>query len=462
MPESRYSPFDKDLSQVTIADLERLREVPEGWYVEYKREVPASKSIAKSVSALANTYGGWLFYGIEEKSSGDRTAGAFPGIPTTDVPTQEMRIRQAVATLLSPPAYFETRVLNGPDASLGLAAEHAVIAISVALSYDAPHVHADGRIYRRVADASEPRPETDRHILDLLRERGEQQQVDLRELVTATPETSENEREASYLELFILPTPWRENLPRHRVQFDEFVACMEGPTTEYISLPFDNVFSTATGYVARQATANAADRLVLTWRYTVDGVSHVTIPFPSIALEPRHSDASAFFEGYSHTEAFFTACREARLGRATVVDLNFVFSVLWGVMRQHEKLASCAKTDFPFDMKLRVRGIWRRVPFIDTTIYQNFYAKFGIPVVQVAEQSSPPYLGFHRLVPQGGHDPDLWTGLKCSLAFGNVCEIFGLPIEKTMTGVEWYPELTSLIERAKKVQVNRNVHEGGR
>ena len=72
-----YSLFAKPLADLNVADLSVLRYVPEGWYVEYKREVPSPKPLAKAVAAFANTYGGWLFLGIEESSEEPATAGAF-------------------------------------------------------------------------------------------------------------------------------------------------------------------------------------------------------------------------------------------------------------------------------------------------------------------------------------------------------------------------------------------------
>ena len=45
-----------------------------------RRETPNAASIAKSVSAFANTYGGWLFYGVNEKSKSGAAAGEFVGI----------------------------------------------------------------------------------------------------------------------------------------------------------------------------------------------------------------------------------------------------------------------------------------------------------------------------------------------------------------------------------------------
>ena len=58
-----FSPFDNQLESLSAPDLERLRDVAEGWYIEYKSEVSKAPDIAKSISALANTYGGWIFYG---------------------------------------------------------------------------------------------------------------------------------------------------------------------------------------------------------------------------------------------------------------------------------------------------------------------------------------------------------------------------------------------------------------
>jgi Schlafen, AlbA_2 len=75
----RYNPFGKRLKELATEDLGRLRDVAEGWHVEYKQAPPDLASIGKSLSAFANHYGGWLFFGVKEKRDGTRTAGGFPG-----------------------------------------------------------------------------------------------------------------------------------------------------------------------------------------------------------------------------------------------------------------------------------------------------------------------------------------------------------------------------------------------
>ena len=41
-----YSPFDKTLAALDVADLSVLYSVPEGWYIEYKRETVPPKDLA--------------------------------------------------------------------------------------------------------------------------------------------------------------------------------------------------------------------------------------------------------------------------------------------------------------------------------------------------------------------------------------------------------------------------------
>ena len=60
-----FNPFKKKLHDVDESDLETLREVAEGWHVEYKSEKPNAKSISKSISSFANSHGGLYFIGLK-------------------------------------------------------------------------------------------------------------------------------------------------------------------------------------------------------------------------------------------------------------------------------------------------------------------------------------------------------------------------------------------------------------
>jgi predicted HTH transcriptional regulator len=163
-----YTPFTREFDDLDSNDLLVLYGVLEGWHVEYKREVPSASAIAKSITAFANTYGGWLILGVGEKSREEAVAGSFLGIEESDADGFLQRIRQSVANHCQPAPYFRTKLVRGAAESIGLEAGRCVIVCHVPWGPEAPYVHKDGRIYRRVGDGSEPRAENDRFVLDQL------------------------------------------------------------------------------------------------------------------------------------------------------------------------------------------------------------------------------------------------------------------------------------------------------
>ena len=116
--------------------------------------------MAKAISAFANTYGGWLFLGVDQLAPDNQVAASFPGIPENQLDTIQQR-RQSVTEHLNPTPHYETKIFRGPCSKIELQEGKAIIAIEIPQSHTAPHIHKDGRIYRRVGDSSEPKPETD-------------------------------------------------------------------------------------------------------------------------------------------------------------------------------------------------------------------------------------------------------------------------------------------------------------
>lgn len=203
-----YAVFEKELKAVGPDDLVRLRDVPEGWFVEYKSQLSDVRSAAKSLSAFANSYGGWLFYGIAEKPGGSRTAGSFLGIPSADVPAIEQGLQRAASQHVSPTPYYSHRVFFGPIDAIGLGPDRAIIVVHAPMGRNAPYVHSSGRIYRRLAEASDPAVETDRHLLDLLWARGRESRRRFAKLVKTKPKLAAYESGGTFLKIWLFPDPW--------------------------------------------------------------------------------------------------------------------------------------------------------------------------------------------------------------------------------------------------------------
>src|SRR5690348_14200117 len=60
-----FNPLAKPFDSIDLRDIERLRNVPEGWYVEYKSQPILARDAAKSLAAFANHFGGWLIFGVQ-------------------------------------------------------------------------------------------------------------------------------------------------------------------------------------------------------------------------------------------------------------------------------------------------------------------------------------------------------------------------------------------------------------
>ena len=173
--------------------------------------------------------------------------------------------------------FYDTRVFEGPITSIGLPAGQSIVVVYIPEGPNTPYVHNDGRIYRRIADSSDPKPETDRATLDLLFQRGEQRRSRLEDRIMRSPAVSEVEREQPFIHISILSDPFEVMGHWYEGGFSDFSAVMKQPL-----LPFDNIFPASDGFVARQAEGrNARDRL-FTWEFTRNCHSFITLPIQTL------------------------------------------------------------------------------------------------------------------------------------------------------------------------------------
>jgi hypothetical protein len=95
--------FGKLTSQLGFDDLERLKkeDVRESIVLEYKSENPGRHAVLKELCAFANTFGGHLIFGVEEKESQRGQIESIPGIDP--IPSFEQTLRQWALEWLYPP-----------------------------------------------------------------------------------------------------------------------------------------------------------------------------------------------------------------------------------------------------------------------------------------------------------------------------------------------------------------------
>ena len=347
--QERYSPFDKNLADVSPADLEALKGVAEGWYVEYKSQIVETHSFAKCLSSFANSYGGWLFVGIS--GDGASCAESFSGIQDSEVDHGVESLRNAAKDLLRPDVFYESRVFPGPIECIGLREGSSILAVHVPEGSDPPYVHNNGRIYRRVGDSSDPKHETDRGTLDLLFERGMRTRSRLEERVMKSPVISEEEEEQPFLHFNILSDPYEIMGHRYNGGFTGFSEIMKGEQVSgkvSFNLPFDNIFSTSDGYVARQTNQNFLMNRLLTRKFSRRCHSFVTVPIQIMFV----SDPS--WDTYIFGRDFVSNILERRpedTAYQKILDLNLVFAASMAIVSGHRRLVDQAGVKGPFYIK---------------------------------------------------------------------------------------------------------------
>ncbi len=456
-----YSPFEKYFDEITTNDLKILSSVAEGWYVEYKQEVPNANAIAKSVTAFSNTYGGWLFYGIAEKSKDDAVAGAFPGIACEDADAALQRIRQAVANHAQPSPYFRVKALMGPLEAIGLPEGRCVIMAQVPWGPEAPYIHKDGRIYRRVGDGSEPRPENDRFILDQLWSRSVKITQEHADWIGRELETSKAEENAAYVRLFLIADFWGDHSSMNDISLRRVREIMSDVNGDY-TIPFENVYLTAGGFICRQIADNDPEKLGLTWKLGGNFKSEVVIPLSKFRGNSLN-DLSHWFEGYDHIARFLKLCETQRYLRPTIIDLNVLLFVLLGIARIQTVLTKEFGWTAPVFAKMEISGIWRTIPFVDTSYLLNEYEKHGIPLGlrdKITIHAGTDQGSFIEL--NGLQDDDLETH-RISLAtklFINIALALGIPLGTDPNGnhsdsSNWTFDLFEAGSRALTVQKKR-------
>lgn len=138
--------FYKPLNEVNLNDLQLLvaNKVKEGSQLDYKLKLPESNDkgkveLLKDISAFANTSGGYLIYGIEEK---DAVADKIIGIEDFNFDDQKLYIENLVRTNIEP------RLVGLEFQEIDLDSLHTVLIIRIPRSWNSPHVVSFAKHWR--------------------------------------------------------------------------------------------------------------------------------------------------------------------------------------------------------------------------------------------------------------------------------------------------------------------------
>jgi hypothetical protein len=379
-----FNPFATEIGEVlTTADLYELinRKVAEGLYVEYKATFPANEKVANTIASFANSYGGWYIVGVEADKV-NNVATRVSGFPLSDYPDPIAKIRDIAKERIDPfPAIAPQVVL--------LSAGTAVLVVQIPGNQNKPFISSNGRIYRRVADSSDPVFEKDRYTIDRLYQEGRQSAKEFEAFLEDDEEIDNGD--VARLKIFLAPHP--EEILAVDVFFTEGVEKLLERSNQERPIPLFGLHE-ITGNAPFGSFQLTHQSVILSQRPPVrlgsastelelfsDGRGKLSIPL-TLSPYPTESELRSLSSPaarkvikslYSDESDEFLRLRFLNAAEMTAgIGALLSFYLEW--VKEHG-----AVSEFRFAMKLE--GVRNVVPFFDAEEWGQYVQKYGLPVM---------------------------------------------------------------------------------
>lgn len=390
-----YNPFDKQIQDLGKNDLDKLitNEVTEGYCVEYKREFPSNKKIAKSIASFANTYGGWYFVGVEADKTRN-VATRVCGFNLSTVPDPIAKTRDIIKSHIDPIPIFHLQLIK-------LNEDEAVLVAYVPNNQETPFITKDGRIYRRRSDSSEPIIENDRYTIDRLINHGREMMKRFENFCRDERTFCQAEEGQGWLNIFLSPYPIGGIKRFDMLSYEgieKLIKLSQSPIKNYLrdgtelgsgNLPFNSGQLAFGSVILRQVEPQNSAFSSLTTQLFVNGRAKFFIPLERVQV-------------LQETEALNSSTINNILKNIQTADpeLNtmtlrfFKLAKLWGIVINllnyyQEWLGKATLPTNEFLVAISMEGVWRSVPFCDADQWGEHVNKFGLPVLNKNSLSFP-------------------------------------------------------------------------
>ena len=370
-----YNPFKKTFDKVDKNDLDVLKNISEGWFVEYKSIKQNGQKIARSISSFANSHGGLYFIGIEEDKI---TNYAKKIVGVKDSPDI---VRDSLKGNLSHMPFFETFAIP-------LANGNHIIMVVVPEGENPPYINSDGKIYRRQGAGSDPIPETNRLIMDDLYNKAKNHDKKIEEFRRSNLGMTNSESEEPILEIYVNTKPFNKwfiedfNKKDFIRMFSGSKTVKEGETSFNTHIPFDTLSTFHQGIYLRQIRNKDLAFNGLTFEMDVFGNAKFFIPLERL--------------DFSSMEAYLRECTSSAMTgyskgiyNIRILDGGKLFSLIIGLLNLHEDFLT--QINFPNDLevKFRLSNCHRTLLFFRSEKFVDYIEKNGLPICMKEIQYFP-------------------------------------------------------------------------
>jgi len=443
-----YNPFDKPLSDVDTSDIYQL-DVPEGYYCEYKRNLIEKSEIAKSIGSFANTYGGFLFLGIDEDNETNRPNNWFT-LSSGDSAKYKETVRNTVCEYLNRPPRFSTYSFKGSSQT---GDEGYVLMVDVPESRITPHIHNDGCVYRRTGEGNDPyTPLNDPSILDDLHQRKKDwkrrvEEFCQTEIGLTSAYTGDNEYNIQgipMLEIFGIPTTLDESVCedvlwdldgfKQIVQSSELflipddLDSVDDDAKAEMGIDADTYRATSSGAVAQNWVSHdeSGDKdsahTPLTIKFFQDGSAKFFTPVPTIAPENINDYNMSWSTIKDYCDPWPSEIQLVD-GQNLVVTIHNLVNMYMNLLLEY---------DWPIEtneiyLKSRLRNGYRSMLFFDAEWYCDLVRDYGPPICydQIVESPRGDPLQYNLDVSEEERMGSVLGQMSLIL------QCFGLPVQET-------------------------------
>lgn len=430
--ENLKKPFyEIALSEINEENINEIKNLEEGWFIEFKSSFTDTSKIAKSISSFANAYGGIIIIGVQEAQKG-RKFEKFCPLSEDEAEATILRLRNAAESYLQPCPFFEAKKINIPDLQ-DLEEKKSIIIVKIPRSDRAPHLHSSGAIYTRKGDSSSPTPLTDQGLLERLWSDRAQKEKDLENRIKFLHEQSSSK--IPRIDIFITKTAdANPRDPDEHLNFEEFLGIASQRHLPSASPIFNNFYPLDRSYVARRIETSP-DATGIMWEYDWDrSIHHIQIPFPC-----HEWDGEKFREDISGNERvklledFLLFRNEFSNKKTLVIDttpiLLFMSILFFMIFRVRER----DKRDHELRINMKTSSIRSAAIFTSLPEYKNHIEDLGIPIMHrdigfFSESMNPDkWLKFEPLDKTPGDQGNIFLEVSNSLmAFARLLQMLGV------------------------------------
>jgi hypothetical protein len=366
-----YNPFGKEFEDIDIKSLDLLieKEVREGWFFEFKISPPKNEKICKAVTAFSNSKGGWLLIGIRTEKNVAVGIEGFEVMGEDPVET----FRRIILSGISPIPDFKIR-------SVALENGKIVLILKISETLAGPFIAADGQIYVRY-DA-ESKPETDRHMLQRLFDRGIRNEEWISHI---SDKGLLKDYKNPYIEIMFFKKPINKDFIKQFFDSNfknEIILYLNTPTKIFdeenplltANLPVTQITSSYISHIFRLGS-DLSENPSTFLEIRADGIIRLAFPIswfdPNVTPNPIVSldverltkfKNSGLIRNFKHLHGF----------EIFMVMQNMIHKISW-IYR--EKLG-CQSLGY----RIKIDNVKNNIMYFDSDFFENYTNKFGVPM----------------------------------------------------------------------------------